>query len=134
MMYNQPSCVAVESNRHLFIGCDRSYGTIMAPYLRSFFLIPSTLDAYCMCTCANDTDGLEGLPQNPIRLMACITGDGAALCLGRSESSFVRSAINDQHLRVSTTFRDLNHSKCAHSVLSTVMLRSRRAHSPCEAT
>lgn len=107
------------------------HGTIMAPYLRSLFLIPSTLDAYCMCTCDNDTVGLEGLSANYIPLMACATGGGAAFGL---EYSFVWSVITHQQLQVYSIFRNLHHIQCARSVLMTVVLRFRQAHSACEIT
>ncbi|KAL0587698.1 hypothetical protein ABG067_002717 [Albugo candida] len=65
-----------------------------------------------MCTCANDTAGLEGLSANYIALMACITGGGVAFGL---ESSFVREVITDQQLQAYSSFRDLHHIQCSRS-------------------
>ncbi|CCI10890.1 unnamed protein product [Albugo candida] len=66
--------------------------------------------------------------------MTCTTGVGAAFGLDRSEFSFVRSVITNPQLQVYSIFRDLHHIHCARSVLLTVVLRLRRAHSACEVT
>lgn len=95
----------------------RSHGTIMegaTPYLGSVILILTMVDAYCMCHYINTSVDMKKTSANYIRFMACIPNGDVSLCLGISETSFVRSAIST--FENSSTFSDLHLVQCARSL------------------